>query len=299
MQALDFRTRRNLTYGLFLLLPVVLYLAAFIYPMIDTFILSLHSWDGMSFDRTYVGFSNYAELLHTPRTQRALINNLQWLVYFVFAPTLVGLGLALLLDTDVKGAYVFRTIFFLPFTITTVAVASAWRWLYRPTTGLFSSIMASLGLSAYIPNWLGDPQIVTYCIMAASLWAWSGFTFLIYFAGLRSLPAEYIEAARIDGASPWTILTKIKLPLLLPSTIVVLGIAGIDSMRVFDIIWSMTQGGPFESSYVLAVDMYQTSFARFQMGKGAAIAVYLLILAAIVVMPYIYYMSSQVEEIRD
>jgi multiple sugar transport system permease protein/raffinose/stachyose/melibiose transport system permease protein len=299
MGGLDFRARRNLVYALFLLGPIVLFIGAFIYPVIDTIWLSLHSWDGMSVERQWVGLANFQQILNQPRTMHALFNNFQWLIYFLVLPTIVGLGLALLLDSDVKGAYIFRTIFFLPFTITTVAVASAWRWLYRPTTGLFSTVLNSLGLSEWNQNWLGDPQIVTYSIMAASLWAWSGFTFLIYFAGLRNLPTEYIEAARIDGASPWTILTKIKLPLLLPSTVVVLGIAGVDSMRVFDIVWSMTQGGPFESSYVLAVDMYETSFSRFQMGQGAAIAVLLLVLAAIVVMPYVYHMSTQVEEVRE
>jgi multiple sugar transport system permease protein/raffinose/stachyose/melibiose transport system permease protein len=214
-------------------------------------------------------------------------------------PTLAGLGLALLLDSDVRGTYLFRTIFFIPFTITTVAVASAWRWLYEPTAGMFTTVLTALGLARYNQNWLGDPEIVTYSIMAAKLWAWSGFTFLIYFSGLRNLPAEYIEAARIDGASPLTILLQIKLPLLWPSTIVVLGIAGVDSMRVFDIVWSMTQGGPFESSSVLAVAMYETSFARYLMGLGAAFAVALLMLAAVVVMPYIYYLSSRVEDIRE
>jgi multiple sugar transport system permease protein/raffinose/stachyose/melibiose transport system permease protein len=133
--------------------------------------------------------------------------------------------------------------------------------------------------------------------MAASLWAWSGFTFLIYFAGLRNLPTEIIDAARIDGASAWAMIWRIKLPMLLPSTVVVLGIAAVDAMRVFDIVWSMTQGGPYDSTSVLAVEMYQTSFARFQMGQGAATAVLLLAVAAVVVMPYVYHTASRIEEI--
>lgn len=296
---LPFKQRRALIFAAFLAIPVVLFLGAFIWPIVDTVSLSLHDWDGMSPERVYVGLDNYRTLLASDRFSNALLNNVRWLVYFLVAPTVVGLGLALLLDAEVKGSTVFRTIFFLPFTITTVAVASAWRWLYEPTSGLFAALLQSVGLGSYAPNWLGDPAIVTYSIMAASLWAWSGFTFLIYFAGLRNLPADVIEAARIDGASRLTILLRIKLPLLWPSTIVVLGIAGVDSMRVFDIVWAMTQGGPFQSSEVLAVQMYETSFSRFLMGQGAAVAVVLLLLSAIVVMPYVYYLSQRVEEVQE
>lgn len=299
MIAMMRKNRDMLIYGLFMLLPVILYIGAYIYPVIETIRLSFFSWDGMSPHETYVGLLNYAQILSEPRVLHALANNMKWLAYFLVIPTVVGLGLALLLDSDLRGTYIFRTIFFIPFTITTVAVASAWRWMYEPNIGLVTSMLKALGLGALARNWLGDPAINTYAIMAASLWAWSGFTFLIYFAGLRNLPTELIEAARIDGASPWTILIRIKLPLLLPSTIVVLGIAGVDSMRVFDIVWAMTQGGPYQSSSVLAVEMYETSFARFQMGQGASIAVLLLVVAAIVVMPYIYYMSSRIEDIRE
>ena len=298
-RGLTYKQKRTLTFLLFLALPTVLFVGAFVYPIIDTLILSLHSWDGLSPERTFVGFENYRTLLTLDRFYLALGNNLRWLAFYLVIPTLVGLGLALLLDSDVRGTYLFRTIFFIPFTITTVAVATTWRWLYQPNHGLFATVLNGLGLSSLNQNWLGDPEIVNYAIMFAKLWAWSGFTFLIYFAGLRNLPAEYVEAARIDGASPFTILTRIKLPLLWPSTIVVLGIAGVDSMRVFDIVWSMTQGGPFQSSSVLAVDMYETSFARFLMGQGAAIAVFLLMLSSVVVLPYIYHLSSRVDETAE
>lgn len=293
------RRKERLVFLLFLVIPMVLFIGAYVYPVLNTIRLSFYSWNGMSPDMTYVGLGNYVEMLSEPRVQHAFFNNLKWLAYYLVVPTIVGLGLALLLDSDLPGTYVFRTIFFIPFTITTVAVASTWRWIYDPNVGLLTEVLRTIGLGDFARSWLGDPDINTYAIMAASLWAWSGFTFLIYFAGLRNLPAELIEAAKIDGASAWTILTRIKLPLLLPSTIVVLGIAAVDSMRVFDIVWAMTQGGPYDSSSVLAVEMYSTSFARFQMGAGAAIAVILLLVAAVIVMPYVYYMSGRMEDIRE
>jgi ABC-type sugar transport system permease subunit len=296
---LGYRQRTNLVYAFFLLVPALLYVAAYVYPVAATIRLSAFSWDGMSPDQTFVGWGNYIDMLHEPRVQTALINNLKWLVYYLTLPTAVGLGLALLVDSGIKASYIFRTIFFIPFTITTVAVASAWRWIYDPNVGLLTETLRAIGLGAIVRDWLGDPAINTYAIMGASLWAWSGFTFLIYFAGLRNLPVDVIDAARIDGATGLAMLTRIKLPLLMPSTIVIIGVAGVDSMRVFDIVWAMTQGGPYDSSSVLAVEMYQTSFARFDLGAGAAVAVVLLVLAGIIVMPYIYYLSGHVEEMRE
>ncbi|MBV9813314.1 MAG: sugar ABC transporter permease, partial [Acetobacteraceae bacterium] len=285
-----YRRRTNAVYALFLLVPAILFAGAYVYPVAATVQLSAFSWDGMSPERSFVGWANYLGLLHEPRVLHAFANNLKWLVYFLLVPTVVGLGLALLLDSGIKGTYVLRTVFFLPFTITTVAVASTWRWIYDPHIGLLTETLRAIGLGGLARNWLGDPAINSYSIMGASLWAWSGFTFLIYFAGLRNLPTDIVDAARIDGATGLAMLTRIKLPLLLPSTIVIIGVAGVDAMRVFDIVWAMTQGGPYDSSSVLAVEMYQTSFARFDLGAGAAIAVVLLVLAGIIVMPYIYYL---------
>lgn len=293
------RQRDTITYALFLAGPLLLYVGAFVWPVLETIDLSRYSWDGFSPERTYVGLANYANLLGERRFIDAALNNGKWLAYYLVVPTVVGLGLALLLDADFRGVTVFRTIFFIPFTITTVAVASTWRWLYEPNAGVINSALRAIGLGGLAQNWLGDPQINTYAIMLASLWAWSGFTFLIYFGGLRNIPTELVEAARIDGASAWTILWRIKLPMLLPSTVVVLGIAGVDSMRVFDLVWAMTQGGPFQSSSVLAVEMYETSFARFELGTGAAVAVYLLALSAFVVLPYLYVISSRTEDHRE
>ncbi|WP_216665319.1 carbohydrate ABC transporter permease [Pseudoruegeria sp. HB172150] len=296
LAAIPFRQRDRMTYFIFLMVPAVLYVAAYIYPTIETFRLSFFEWDGFS-PPEYIGLENYWELLGEPRFRNAFFNNLKWLVFYLTLPTVTGLALALLLDAELRGSVVFRTIFFIPFTITTVAVASAWRWMYKPSNGVMTQFVEALGFDA--PNWLGDPSINTYSIMGAALWAWSGFTFLIYFGGLRALPTELIEAARIDGAKFWTILFKIKLPLLWPSTIVVLGIAAVDSMKIFDLVWAMTQGGPYRSSSVLAVEMYETSFVMFKLGQGAAVAFVLLVVASIVVMPYIYHMTRQVDEVKE
>ncbi|MGZ9810275.1 carbohydrate ABC transporter permease [Pseudoroseicyclus sp. H15] len=295
----DHRRRTRLTYAAFLALPVILFSAVYIYPLLYSVAMSFHSWDGMSPSWTWVGFRNYISLTGDERFWVALGNNFRWLIFELVVPTALGLALALLLNERLRGASIYKTLIFLPFTMTPIAVAAFWRWIYDPSKGVAEDVLSAIGLGALQQNWLGDPDLVTYSIMFSSLWWKTGFSFLLYFAGLRAVPHEYIEAARIDGASAWTIFWRITFPMLFPTTIVVLGISGIDAMRVFDLVQGMTQGGPYNSSHVLATLMYDVSFQRFQMGLGAAIAVCLMLVAMIVVLPYIIYMSGRIEDVRE
>jgi ABC-type sugar transport system permease subunit len=284
------------THALFLSLPVVFFLVFYVYPIISTAYLSLHSWDGFSPTQRYVGLQNYIVLAKQPRFLHALYNNISWLVFLLIGPTGLGLLLAALLERGVRGGGLFRIIFFLPFTIPAVAVAAIWRWMYEPTNGLLTTVLEGVGAGGLAMNWLGDPQVVNYALMGSMLWWTTGFAFLVFFSGLRNIPVECIEAARVEGATDWQVFWKVSFPLLWPSTIVVLGMAAVDAMRLFDIVWAMTNGGPAYASEVLATQMYDTAFGRFEMGRASAVSVYLLLVAAIIIMPYIYKMSKRVQD---
>jgi multiple sugar transport system permease protein/raffinose/stachyose/melibiose transport system permease protein len=291
-----FRLSQTAALLLFLVAPVILFVTFFIYPIISTFFLSLHDWNGISKSMRFIGLANYAELLREPRFFHAVQNNIMWLVFLLLGPTGLGLLLAAILDRGLRGEHVFRIIYFLPFTIPAVAVAAIWRWVYEPTSGLLTTVLNIAGLGGLAQNWLGDPHVVNFALMGAVLWWMTGFSFLVFFAGLRNIPVECIEAARIESATPWQIFWKVSFPLLWPSTIVVLGISAVDAMRLFDIVWATTNGGPAYASEVLATQMYDVAFGRFDMGRASAISVYLLILAGAVIMPYLYYMSLRVQE---
>ena len=288
--------RTTRTHLAFLALPVVLFVTFYIYPIISSIHLSLHSWGGFSPAMRWVGLQNYATLLSQPRFINAVFNNITWVVFMLVVPTGIGLLLASLLDRGMRGESIFRIIFFLPFTIPAVAVAAIWRWMYEPSNGLLTTVLNLIGLGGLSQNWLGDPNVVNFSLMGAVAWWTTGFAFLVFFAGLRNIPTECIEAARIEGATPWQTFWKVSFPLLWPSTIIVLGMSAIDAMRLFDVVWAMTKGGPAYSSEVLATQMYDLAFGRFSMGQASAVAVYLLIIAAVVIMPYIYYMSNRVTE---
>ncbi|PZO77980.1 MAG: sugar ABC transporter permease [Mesorhizobium amorphae] len=289
-------SRTTLTFTAFLALPVALFAVFFVYPIISTFFLSLHDWDGVSQTMRYIGLRNYWVLAAQPRFFHAVLNNISWLVFMLLGPTALGLLLAAVLDRGLRGERFFRIVFFLPFTIPAVAVAAIWRWVYEPSNGLLTTLMRNVGLGGWAQNWLGDPAIVNFALMGSVLWWTTGFAFLVFFAGLRNIPVELLEAARIEGASAWQSFWRVSFPLLWPSTIIVLGISAIDAMRLFDIVWATTAGGPAYASEVLATQMYDVAFGRFEMGRASAISVYLLLIAGVVIMPYIAYMSRRVAD---
>ena len=284
------------THLAFLALPTMLFVVFYVYPVISSVWLSLHSWDGFAPRMKVLGLSNYTVLLGQPRFLHAALNNILWVGFMLIVPTGIGLLLAAILDRGIRGEQAFRIIFFLPFTIPAVAVAAIWRWMYEPDNGLVTSAMKLVGLGGFAQNWLGDPSVVNLSLMGAVAWWTTGFAFLVFFAGLRNIPAECVEAARIEGASPWQVFWKVSFPLLWPSTIIVLGMAAIDAMRLFDVVWSMTKGGPAYASEVLATQMYDLAFGRFDMGRASAVAVCLFVIAAIIIMPYIVYMSRRVQD---
>lgn len=293
------QTEKRVTFAAFLFVPSLLFIIFFIYPVVKTVSLSFHSWNGFSAESIYVGLQNYQELFRNPRFLHSLANNVRWLVFFVLFPPSLGLILGLLVDQKIRWGGVFKVVFFLPYTITPVAVAAIWRWLYGLYTGFFNQLLMAVGLGQFIRPWLGEPHLATYSIMLATLWWVVGFSFIVYFSGLRNIPTDLIEAARIDGASFWKMFRHITFPLLLPNTIVVVAMSGIEAMRIFDIIYAMTGGGPAYATDVLATLMFDVSFNRLQMGVGSGVAVVLLVISAAIILPYIIYSSRRLEGVQQ
>lgn len=289
----------RLVFAAFLFVPVIFFLVFYVVPVVETVRLSLQSWNGLSPRRIDVGLANYVNLLNNPRFYHSLSNNIRWLFFYVLGPTCVGLGLALIANRLTRGQSLFKLVCFLPYTLPPVAVAAIWRWLYEPSAGFITRVLHLVGLGFLARDWIGDGSIVTYSLMAAGLWWSVGFSFIVFFAGLRNLPVECLEAARMDGASAWQSFTKVTFPLLWPSTAIALGMSAVDAMRLFDIVWAMTNGGPVYASDVLATQMYDTAFARLKMGEASAIAVIMLLISALVIMPFIVYMARQVERAEN
>lgn len=270
----------------FLAVPLALFLIWVIGPMVYSFYLSLTNWDGVS-TPDFIGMRNYVRLFDDPIFWIALGNNAKWLISFITAPVVIGLALAMVLNRNIPGAKVVKSAFYSPYIVAPVVIGLIWGWMYQPATGLFNSVLRAVGFTK-TPGWLSDPQLATWCIIAAAIWRQVGYVMTLYLAGLQGVDPSLIDASQVDGCNFWQTFRNVILPLLSPVTVVVVVISIIDSLRSFDLVFVMTRGGPANSSSVLANFMYIEAFNNYKMGYGAAIAVILFLITAVFIFIYLW-----------
>jgi glucose/mannose transport system permease protein len=284
---------KNETWQSFLLvLPSILAVGVFVYGFIAwSGRVSLSQWKGLTPDYTWRGLLNYLELFKDPRFAIDLRNTLIFTVIFVFVSLLLGLILALLLDTGLRGEGFFRSVFLFPMALSYIVTGVIWRWLMNPATGSritgLNLLFDKMGLDFLINQWHTTPYWGIAAIALPAVWQMSGFCMAIYLAGLRAIPDELREAARVDGASEPQILRSIVLPLLRPVTLSAMIILGHMSLKVFDLILAVA--GKQLSLDVPALYMWQTTFDGLFYGRGAAIGVLLLFSVAVLIIPYLIY----------
>jgi raffinose/stachyose/melibiose transport system permease protein len=256
--------------------------------MLDSVRLSFYQWSGFRTETPkFVGFDNYVRMFTAdPVFWTATFNTLLWVVLTLAVPMMLGLLLALGLNRKLAGRNAMRSIFYIPSVFASITVAAMWRWIYNPTLGLVNQTLHQIGLGHWAQTWLGDPNIAIYSVFVASIWQAVGFPLVLFLAGLQSVPQELVEAAKIDGASTWQVFKAVTLPALRPTTVVVLILTIINSLKVFDLIVGMTGGGPAQSTQVLALWSYTQSFSNHAFGAGGAVATVLLIISLALVVPY-------------
>ncbi len=270
---------------LFLAVPLAIYLVWIIAPTIYTFYLSLTNWDGVSTPQ-YIGLRNYRVLFKQNALTESLVNNLRWLIAFVTVPTTLGLGLALIFNTDMRGGRWYKVSFYSPLVLSWPVIALVWAWVYHPTKGLINSLLIEGGIISDPPGWLADRDLAIYCIIAAATWRQVGYVMVLYLAGLKNVDPTLIDAGLVDGANRWQLFRHVIFPLLAPVTTIVFVISVIDSLRSFDLVQVMTRGG--QGTRVLANFMYIEAFNNYRMGYGAAIAVVLFSISIVFVGIYLW-----------
>ncbi len=266
-------------YGYLLLLPAVaLYTLLVVWPIIHSIVLSFQDWNGFAPDRNWVGFQNYTDALQNVRFWRAFLNNLIWGALSVI-PVGIGLVIAVVLYMNkIWGSAFFRVSFLLPFTLSGVLTGIIWGWIYNPEWGTINTILRGLGLDALARPWLAEPGISLIAANLVGGWTWFGFCMVIFLAGLQSIPDEIYDAAKIDGASSFQLFTRITVPLLGTYVRMLTIVTIIFSFKVFDLIFVMTQGGPFQTSEVLGFVIYQFAFTQWKIGLASAIGIILTII---------------------
>lgn len=287
--------------SIILVAPSLIALAIFVYGFIFWSVrVSLSAWKGLTPDFTWVGLENYKNLIfNDPRFLIDIRNTIIFTVAFVGGSLLLGLVLAILLDQGLRGESFFRSLFLFPMAISFIVTGVVWRWLMNPAMGSRMSglnlLFSNLGLDFLVNEWYTTPVWGIAAIGLAAIWAMSGYVMALYLSGLRSVPIELREAARVDGASEFQIYRRIILPLLWPITLSALIILGHISLKVFDLI--MAVAGKQLPLDVPAVYMYQTTFDGLFYGRGATIGILLLISVAILIIPYLRYTLRQEGEL--
>lgn len=268
---------RLLTVAVFLLPAAAVYALFLIYPLIQAGYYGLYRWNGLGPLQHYVGLGNFTRAFHDHFFQQALTHNLIILVLSLTFQLPLALGLALLVRRGMHGRAFFRTVFFLPYVLSEVVTGVIWSFIYHPQTGL-NAVLAAIIPGYHMHGWLGDPQTVLYAIFVVITWKFVGFHFVLYLAGLQSIPPELEEAALIDGATPARATLNITLPLLLPTIRLSVFLSVLGSLQFFDLVWVMTTGGPIGASETMATYLYRYGFQRFALGYGAAISLIIFLI---------------------
>lgn len=258
--------------GVFFLLPATIIFTVFIiWPVIQSAHYSLYSWDGLGPPTQFIGLDNYASLVNDSLFRQALLNNGFVIIWSLATQIPLGLSLAILLTGQIKGSSFFRTIYLSPLVLSGVIVGLLWKWIYNPTFGLANEILRMLSLEQYTSTWLGDASIALACIMLVSTWRDLGFYIVIFATAIQGIPQDLYEVATIDGANTWQLHRYITLPLLKTTILTATLLSVIGSLLFFDLVWIMTQGGPYNSSELVTTYMFKMAFTLKKWGYATTI----------------------------
>lgn len=275
--------RKRPWWGLAFMAPAMFFLLVFVLvPAAQGTMYAFTDWDGLSQDFSFIGLDNFREIFVDPLGKGAVIHTLVLTVVTVVLQTVIGLGLAVGLNTRIKAKGLLRLLFFAPVIVAPIIVAKLWAYMYVPE-GPIDSVLSSIGLGGLNQLWIGDPGIALYSVMLVIVWQYAGLAMVIFLSGLQNVPDETLEAARIDGAGAWRTFWSVVLPQLRPAFVVATALGVLTGLKTFDQVWVLTQGGPGTSTHTLSTAMYQAAFVFGRYGYGTALAVFLSVIAIVAV----------------
>lgn len=300
------QARRERWIAFLLILPSIILIAIFVYGFIGwTATVSLSQWDGVEPNYAWAGLKNFRQLftqeggVSATRFRIDLWNTLFFTLLFLLVCVVVGLLLAILLDQKIKGEGIFRTIYLFPMALSFVVTGVVWQWIFAPGTETrlrgVNALLHNLGLEALRWKWYTDTRSVgpfhlaLIPVIIAAAWQMIGYCMAMYLAGLRGIPEELREAARVDGATEIGIYRHIILPMLQPITLSALIVLGHISLKIFDLVYTMTGKGPGFVTDVPGIFMFETTFQGNHYAQGAAISIIMLLMVALVIIPYLVF----------
>jgi multiple sugar transport system permease protein len=264
-------------------------------PLIYAFYISLFDWQLTKPNKPFIAFAGYRELFNDPIFIRSFVNTIIYVVWVVFFTCILGLLFAVLLNRNFRGRGIFRSILFIPWGIMPIVVGLLWSWIFNSKFGVFNYLLTKMGLiKEYMPI-LGSGSYAMYAVIVASVWYDIPFAALLFLAGLQAIPDEYYEAALVDGATKFQVFIRITLPLLRNTLMLVVIFETMHALKVFDVLYAMTAGGPANATTVLSWYVYSTSFIRYNLSKGAAIGIIIAITTLLFAILYIKTLHRKVE----
>ena len=266
----------------FLLVALALYLAFFIVPSLSGIVYAFTDWSSYSDEINFIGFENFARILSTDENYLGYIwNTFVFTFWTIILKTAFGLALALLLNEGVKRfVNGYRVLIYLPVILPYLVVALIFRSILHPATGLLNSFLRGIGLNGLAMAWLADPRIAMFSVIGVDSWKGIGYIMVILLAGLQTIPRDFYEAAQIDGANAWQRFIYVTIPMLMPALMIVTVLNVLYGLRVFDIIYALTNGGPGYATEVLSTEIFK-AFSKGQFGLGTAISSILFVILVV------------------
>lgn len=285
---------KRMTYWLFVLPVIIPYVIFFLIPILMSLFYSMLDWNGISKTGEFVGLKNYLELL----SDKNYLNSIWFSIKFVFCSVILSNVLALLLALWVNkkrvSSNIMRTSFFMPNVICSIVVGFLWIFIFNQVS---ASVFDATGIGIFGISWLSDPTYAFVSILLVSVWQGAGYYMVIYLSGLNSINTTYMEAASIDGASPFQRFFRITLPLLMPSVTVNLFMATANAFKLFDLNLALTKGGPGRATTAMALDVYTETFTNNRMGYGSAKAIILFLIVMVITLLQTRYTKSREVEV--
>lgn len=290
------KKRQALWAYVFLLIPMVFFVWIRIYPVFSSFHIALLEWDIFSKERPFVFMDNFIRMFSDKTLAKALMNTFRYIIICMPIGLALSLAIALMMNAISKGAGFFRTLYFIPYITSTVAVAAVWKWMFMKSGGLINNLLGLFGIPAQ--PFMNSTSQALPVIAANIIWQGLGFQIIIFLAGLKQIPRTFYEAAAIDGASKWATFRHITIPLL-NSTLVYLSVmAGIQTLQVFTQVFAISpggSGGPLNSTLSMVLYIYQKAFKSFDMGYASAMTVLLFVIILIISLVQMKLVTKKVE----
>lgn len=276
----------------FMVPALIIYLSVIVIPVFYSMYISLFKWNGVA-EMEFVGLGNYITLFtNDPVFLIALKNNMIWIVLTICVTMTVSLMFAVLLNKNFRGRTVFRGLFYFPAVVAPVAIAVIWRFIYNPQIGFINQFCKALGIN-FKQTWTSNPSTAIFAVFFASLWAGIGQPMILFLAGLQGVSPDVLEAATIDGAGPVKKFFLVTIPLMKQTFVMVSATLITAAMKVYDIVAALTNGGPNNSTEMLATYMYAQTFQYNNVGMGTTVAVLMVLMMLVVIIPFVKFTASE------